>query len=205
MILAGALALALSTTTFAQTTEDDTPTRVVELGAQTNNLSDYRAVIRFGNERSVWRISAFNFAINTGETVQNTNYEMNVESYAFGLSLGKEWRTEMMENLYFRYGADLAGFYSTETRSYTYVDDPTQDSNNLYGRISASANAVFGALYVVNDQWVFGAEFTPGLSWTQNSYGWERPNDPTAGYSNSSSSLSGNLNQSIGISAAFRF
>jgi hypothetical protein len=163
------LTLSISLYTLAQ----ENP-KQKEVGLVMSSFNSFGLTYRFGNIKSLWRLNTlliygneFNEEADSLETTTNNS--------GLGFAIGKEFRNSITDNLEIRYGFDVSFDYSTYKRT---RDDKTtgnidyETKNRTY---SPGVNLVFGLNYIINEQFVIGAELLPGVSYstgTRESYNW---------------------------------
>lgn len=136
-----------------------------EIGIVFSNLNNFGLTFKTGTDRSLWR---FNTLFISGNNMDQTA-DSSVNKWhqmGFGFTLGREYRKVIVENLELRFGADISFSYSQSINDY---DDKTA---NNFDRLSKQTtyrpgiNLVFGLNYVLNDNFVIGAELLPNFSYT---------------------------------------
>ncbi len=160
------LSVSLSYFVIAQeSTHQQEPIKQKEVGLAFSNLDNFGFTYKFGTDKSLWRLNTLFLRGNHME--MPTDSILNVQNeLGFGVKFGKEYRKEIVENLEFRYGADLSFNYSA---SKSEIDDRTlMNMNRLHERktYSPGINLVLGLNYVVKDKLVIGAEILPNFSYS---------------------------------------
>jgi hypothetical protein len=174
-----AFCLFLSYNLFAQEVE-----KQKEIGLVFGNLDDFGLTFKIGNEKSFWRFSSVFLSGNTRKIIYEYMEEKN-GSFGFGLGIGKEFRKGLVDNLEFRYGADLnLGFFklADETKTSDYI------LRHVIKTFEPGINFVIGLNYKLGDKFLIGAELLPGFTFITVSditkykgkyggWGWEDKND----------------------------
>jgi hypothetical protein len=133
-----------------------------EIGLVFSGLNNFGLTFKAGTTKSLWR---FNTLIISGNSMDQTldSSVSKSNSMGFGITLGKEYRKEIVKNLELRYGADLSFTY-TKSKS-DYNDKTIADNDRVNEQITykPGINLVFGFNYVLNDNFVIGAELLPAF------------------------------------------
>jgi hypothetical protein len=126
---------------------------------------------------------------------------------AFGLKIGREWRTTIIGNLEFRYGADLAFTYSHSKNETDdgFVDQYSSDQEST--TYTPGINLVLGFNYVFLNKFVVGFEAMPYFNYiigtsTQQNYYSNNKEDVKSKISGFTYGLS---NTSLLVSLVYRF
>jgi len=174
---------------FAMNLYAEEPKKVTEIGLTTTRplYNSYNLTMKFGNERSVFRISSLSlseYTRNENDIRISGNDTLSVDDYDLSASLafaiGKETRKEIDKNFEFRYGVDFTFAYSSRINDTNY--DTTYTSYGKRNTWSPGFQLVLGFNYVLKDRIVFGVEFLPKLYYSYSRYDFERNYaDPTEG------------------------
>jgi len=177
-----------------------------EIGLVFSNLDNFGLSFKTGTNKSLWR---FNTLFITGNNTDNTadslvNKQSNM---GFGVKIGKEYRKDLVDNLEFRFGADISFTYSQSKSEY---DDKTvndYDRLNKQTTYRPGVNLVFGFNYKLGDNFVIGAELLPNFSYTAGTstekyYNTNNGDDVKSDISGFSYGLS---NTSVLLSLAYKF
>jgi hypothetical protein len=177
-----------------------------EIGLVFSSLNNYGLTFKIGTEKGLWRFTTLNLSGNSQKTVADSLTTKNTTT-GFGLKIGREWRTTIIGNLEFRYGADLAFTYShskNETDD-TYVDkfSDTFESTTY----TPGINLVLGFNYVFLNKFVVGFEALPYFNYAT---GTTTQKNSNSNYTNEvKSKLSGFTyglsNTSLLVSLVYRF
>jgi hypothetical protein len=155
--------------------------KITEIGLTTTRplYNSYNLTMKFGNERSVFRISSLSLSEYTrgendiriigNDTLSVGDYDLSA-SLAF--AIGKETRKEIDKNFEFRYGVDFTFAYSSRIGDTDY--DTTYTSYGKRNTWSPGLQLVLGFNYVLKDRIVFGVEFLPKLYYSYSRYDYER-------------------------------
>lgn len=156
------ICVSLSYTVFAQET-----VKQKEIGLVFSNLNNFGLTYKTGTERSLWR---FNTVLVSGGFNESTYHNLQIiqGNFGFGVNIGKEYRKPLVENIEFRYGADLS-FSLSQSKNENH-----QITNNIYNSLKDTRyvpgfNFVLGLNFKFNDKFVLGAELLPGISYTYRS------------------------------------
>jgi hypothetical protein len=177
-----------------------------ELGLVLYGFDHFGFSYKTGSAQSLWR---FKTLFSSGSTMkeESENKEIKYGSNAVGISIGKEFRSKLMNNLEFRYGADISFQYSINKNQTNITTNPKSVFKNTDTRYTPGINAVIGLNYVLKDRFVIGAELLPYFSYYTGKSKNETSNDTNN--SSISSNISGfnyGLNISyVLISFAYRF
>jgi len=131
-----------------------------EIGLVFNNLDNFGLTFRTGTEKALWRFTTLYLSGNN--TTQNADSsEIKDISTGFGLKFGREYRTTIIGNLEFRYGADLSFTYNhskNETDDKFVEEYSSLQESTTY---SPGINLVLGFNYVFLNKFVVGFEAMP--------------------------------------------
>lgn len=189
--------------------QNNYPSSIKEIGVQLNNLSDWGVVYRMGTERALWRFSAFGFGLDWHQTNDLMQVDDRGQSFQISAAVGHEWRKPIAEGFEFRYGTELGLGYAHDK---TVMVDPNALTEGIQypttelRRGTVSLAAVLGINYVLYDEWVFGAELNPSLSYNfgrteyVNQLGFT-----TALVMEDTWSIQANAAQALRLTAAYRF
>ncbi len=135
-----------------------------EVGLLFSNFDNFGLTYKTGTNKSMWR---FNTLILNGSNRIEITDSLETESKGFGFSIqvGHELRTNISDNLEFRYGADLSFTYNNSEYDY---DDKTIDNHDQISERSVyepGFNFVVGLNYKINDHFILGAELLPSISY----------------------------------------
>ena len=135
-----------------------------EIGLIFSNLDNFGLSFKIGSAKSLWRFNTL--SVSGSNSVQNSDSIVNkLINNGIGISIGKEYRKNIVENLEFRYGAELSFSYS---HSESYYDDISVDNEDVFQTQKTyrpGINLVFGLNYVLNDNFLIGAELLPNFSY----------------------------------------
>jgi hypothetical protein len=131
-----------------------------EIGLVFGSLNNFGLTYKIGTEKGLWRFTTLYLSGNNQKTVADSLSTKNM-SNGFGLKVGREWRTTVMGNLEFRFGADLSF-------AYNYSKNETDDKfvgyyNNLQESTTYTPgiDLVLGFNYVFLNKFVVGIEAMP--------------------------------------------
>lgn len=177
-----------------------------EIGLIFSNLDNFGLTFRTGTAESLWR---FNTLLITGNNRKNTNEDVidkqnNIE---VGISVGKEFRKSIIQNIELRYGADLSFNYSLSKSNTDVNNDNTIDRSTKNTNYTPGINLVLGLNYKLSDHFVIGAEVLPYFIYTagtviQKTY---LPNNTIENESKSSAFNYGLSNRSVLLSLVYRY
>lgn len=176
-----------------------------EIGLVFSNLNNFGLTYKSGTDQSLWR---FNTLFISGKNMEQTEDSSvyNQNRMGFGIKFGKEYRKVIVENLELRYGADISFTYShskTDKDDKSVNDYDWQREQTIY---SPGINLVLGLNYVINDNFVIGAEMLPNFTYvkeiseTKNIYNSDEELE-----SDNSGFNYGLSNSSVLLSLAYRF
>jgi len=177
-----------------------------EIGIVFSNLDNFGLTFKTGTDKSLWRFNTlFLSGSNMDYTADSSVNKQN--NMGFGIKLGKEYRKEIVKNLELRFGADISFTYSQSKSDY---DDKTVDDDDRLNKQTTyrpGINLVFGFNYILNDNFVIGAELLPNFSYTTGTsvekyYYTNNGNEVKSDISGFSYGLS---NTSVLLSLAYRF
>lgn len=201
------LMFAAALVSFSIMAQNETKVRVQEAGIGFYNFNGGFALIyKIGNQKSLWRFNTLFLRGNSSkQEADNSTYKMSNSGY--GLSVGKEFRKTIVNNLELRYGADVtfSYYYQKQER----IDNSTGNDidasylNEVYS-YSPGIDLVFGLNYVVKEKLVIGAEILPYIRYNFGKTTREELQliDSTTDDSGFSYGLS---NQSVLVSISYRF
>lgn len=189
------LALSLSMSVTAQE-----KVKQKEVGISLASIEEFGFTFKTGTDKSLWRFNTLLVSgMNLNQTEEDFTYER--KNMELTVAFGKEYRKEITKNLELRLGADFSFSYefSKYEENYTSVDDEDEMSESK--TYSPGINLVFGFNYVINSNFIIGAEVLPGVSYEKKIH---NGNSPWGNYE--SSDFSYNLsNSSALLSFAYRF
>lgn len=142
--------------------------KVKELGIIFDNLDSYGLTYRWGQSNSLWRLSGI-----VGEgynyKASDSDEDLNEGRFSIGADIGKEKRKRLTEQLFLRLGGQVNAEY------YSYKRDTSMGSDEEYVNKYATvgANFILGFCYINKSNFVFGAEFLPGVSYMWGKIGNE--------------------------------
>ena len=182
------------------------PEKQKEIGLVFSNFDNFGITYKTGTAKSLWRFRTM--SISGGKMNQTQDSTLNKQNdFDFGFALGKEYRKEIAKKLELRYGADLSFSYSNH--KYDSNDLSVRDNDGISSQtfFRPGFNLVFGLNYILNDNFVIGAEVLPSFNYTTSIAKGEYYNDnnfrevknETLGFSYGLSS------NSVLLSLAYRF
>lgn len=140
--------------------------KINEIGLTFTDTYDFGLTYKFGIEKSLWR---FNFLdiIGSGTELSYENYTNDYDLNGLSMSIGKEFRKNIVNNMEFCYGADL---------SFTYLYQKNVATNNLlrvssdyvvdYNIYQPGMNLILGLNYILKQKIVIGASFLPTINYS---------------------------------------
>ena len=173
-------------------------TKQKEVGLIFSSLDNFGLAFKAGSDKSLWR---FNALIISGSNHEETGDSLYVKDsqIGFAVQFGKEYRKIIVENLEFRYGADIL-FRYTKSKS-DYNDKSVNDSDRFSERIiyEPGINLVFGLNYVIKDKFVIGAEVLPAFTYRTGKRVYNETEHDILGFSYGLSNMSAFLSLSYRI------
>ncbi len=189
--------------TFSVVSMAQEKTKQKEVGLVFNSLNSFGLTYKTGTEKSLWRFSTLIISSNNQEEVSDSS-ALKQSNAGFGLRFGKEYRKVIVENLEFRYGADLAFTYSHTKLDYNDKSVGDNDRINEQTIYAPGINLVLGLNYVFKDSFVLGAELLPYFTYRTGTSKGDYRNDYEI--SSDITGFSYGLNNtSAMISLAYRF
>jgi hypothetical protein len=177
-----------------------------EIGLVFSSLNNYGLTFKIGTQKGLWRFTTLNLSGNNQKAVADSLTTKNMTT-AFGLKIGREWRTTIIGNLEFRYGADLAFTYSHSKNETDdgFVDQYSSDQEST--TYTPGINLVLGFNYVFLNKFVVGFEAMPYFNYiigtsTQQNYYSNNKEDVKSKISGFTYGLS---NTSLLVSLVYRF
>ncbi len=139
-------------------------TKQQEVGIVFSNVNNFGLTYRIGTDNALWRFNTV-FISGGDSKTRADSLAINRSDLGFGISVGREYRKRIVENLELRYGVDLSFRYSQDNYSYlnTNGTDRTYESNTT--TYQPGINLIFGLNYLFNSKLVVGAELLPGFSY----------------------------------------
>ncbi|MGA2822881.1 MAG: hypothetical protein ABSE72_05080 [Bacteroidales bacterium] len=131
-----------------------------ELGVVFGSLNNFGLTFKVGTEKGLWRFTTLYLSGNDQKAVADSLTSENI-STGFGLKFGREYRTTIIGNLEFRYGADLSFTYNhskNETDDKFVEEYSSLQESTTY---SPGINLVLGFNYVFLNKFVVGFEAMP--------------------------------------------
>ncbi len=175
-----------------------------EIGLVFRNFDSFGLSFKKGTTNSLWR---FKTLVLTGENSFDNQEDTLIykkSGIGFSVSLGKEFRKTIVENLEFRFGADIYFSYSrfkSDTNDKTINDNDDVSKHMIY---RPGLNLVLGLNYVIKDKFVIGAEIQPGVSYAYN-VSKEKLNNADETKADNSTFTYGFSNTAVLVSLSYRF
>lgn len=144
-------------------------TKQKEAGLVSSNLSNFGLTFKTGTATSMWRFNTLIISGSDSEKSGDSTLSSLINA-GFDIKIGKEFRKEISENFEFRYGVDLSFSYD---RALTEEDDKSiadADHRQEQTTYQPGINLVLGMNYILNDNFVFGAELMPYFRYTTGTY-----------------------------------
>ncbi len=143
------------------------PKKVKEIGLITNNLDNFGFSLKIGNEKGLWRLIALSASGNHSKDAFWDDREQKTNNIGIKIKIGREYKKQIVNSLYFRYGMDLGFGYSYNKEDYQFHNKhyPYQ---NLEKQILYQPEIKFllGFSYFFKNNIVLGAEILPGFVYT---------------------------------------
>lgn len=158
-IMLGMIVLIMSANTYAQETN-----KTKEVGIVFRNFDYFGITYRTGSNKSVWRFQSL-YLTNSKTTELSDSLDRKLSGSGFTLSIGKEFRKKLSENLMFRYGADISFGYFKSSNIYEDKTILDRDWNNSSKLFSPGLHFVVGINYLVSKNLIIGAELLPGIKY----------------------------------------
>jgi len=139
-------------------------TKRKEAGIVFYSLDNFGVVYRVGSDRALWRMQTL-FLVGSSRNHVADSSEVHQGNNGVSVRFGREFRKEISEKLFLRYGADA--FFSFQNNTYEF-DDKSIDNYDQHTktRIYAPGVAfVIGVNYELNDHLVCGFELLPSVSY----------------------------------------
>lgn len=139
-------------------------TKQKEVGLLFSNLDQFGITFKTGTNKSLWRFNTLFLSGYNGQETSDSLYS-DYSNIGFNFQVGHEFRTNISDNLEFRYGADLSFSFSQAERD---INDKSIDNRDSYSKIMTyepGINLIIGFNYIINDNLVFGAELLPSVSY----------------------------------------
>lgn len=137
-----------------------------EVGLIFNNLDNFGITYRTGTNAALWR---FNTMVLTGSVIKPNTFDPDIERnesvFGYSFSLGREKRNFVSENFEFRYGLELFTNYM-HNRTVQIIGNNKPLEKTLSRSFGLSF--VLGVNYVLNDNFAFGAELLPSVSYSKS-------------------------------------
>lgn len=181
-------------------------TKQKELGLTFRNLDSFGLSYKTGSEKALWRFNTLLLSGNKSEE-KSDNVSNDQSSAGVSVSFGREYRKSILDDLEFRYGADVSFSYTKSKTDYSDQNYPDYARKIERTSYHPGINVVLGLNYVINQKIVVGVEVLPSFSYNTgesvetNYYetGDEEVKSDLSGYSY------GLSNTSALISIAYRF
>jgi hypothetical protein len=182
------------------------PVKQKEIGLVFSNLDNFGLTFKTGTNKSLWRFNTLFINGNNREATADSLLS-KMSSMGFGVKIGKEYRKGIVDNLEFRFGADVSFAYY---QSKLEADDKTVNDYDRFNEQTVympGVNLVFGFNYNISDNFVLGAELLPSFSYTTGSSIEKYYYDNNGGEvkSDISGFNYGLSNSSVLLSLAYRF
>jgi hypothetical protein len=183
------------------------PDFVKEIGLSFSSLDNFGVSFKFGKETSPWKIGAFTLS-DTWAKEKSINPDglklmsMNQNSNGFSVQLGKEFRNEIIDNVYFTFGPDY-NFINYNMKYNYQMNEISVDVLNYdlkYNIHELGFN--LGFTYVYNDKIVLQAFMIPGIYYLKASGKFEEGNNIIETINQKG--IEYNLNNNIQFTIAYR-
>lgn len=175
-------------------------TKQQELGLAFNSINNFGITYKIGHKKALWRFNTLMIAGNTRhESVDSISQDQL--NTGFGITMGREYRHELLSNFEIRYGADLSFRYNYSRLESEGLGYERLESRSVY---NPGVNIVFGFNYVVAEHLVIGAELLPSFSWEKATVKRTLPDQPDYEHQYSGYHF-GLSNNSALLSIAYRF
>jgi len=135
-----------------------------EIGIVFSNLDNFGLTFKTGTNKSLWRFNTL-FISGSNSEVPGDSVVSKRSNLGFGFKIGREYRTEIKENIELRFGADLSFTYSQSKSEY---DDKTIDNFDQiieHTTYRPGLNLVLGLNYMLSENILIGAELLPGFTY----------------------------------------
>jgi hypothetical protein len=136
-----------------------------EIGTVFSDLNNFGVTYKTGTENRLWRFTALYLSRND----QKTEYDSSsTESRSFGIGakFGYEYRILLVDNLEFRYGADLSFSFSNYKADYEQPQPYYYYSIRRTSTYTPGINLVLGFNYVIRNKLVIGIEALPYFTYS---------------------------------------
>ena len=178
------------------------PEKQREVGVTLSNGGSFGATYRVGTASALWRFSALSSSIYRNSSYEDSTSSITQRAGAF-LRVGREFRSLKSDNLELRYGLDVGYGYSinhykweTERASDNYSYRTSQDHDiGLFG--------VVGANYIIDENLVIGAEFTPSIQYSRINSSREANGAPPI--SSTANTFNASISNALTLSVVYRF
>jgi len=158
-----------------------------EVGLTFRSLDSFGMTFRTGTTRALWRFNTV-FLSGNKETFSADSVDSEASSSGFNLSIGREFRKPVNENLTLRFGADVTFRYSkyrNQTNDKSIVNDDYISERTTYG---PGIELVFGLNYALGKNFIIGAELLPSFQYhtgksTTSSLYYEKTESDISGFS----------------------
>ena len=195
----------VSSMAWAQTEEnnDDSKLKQQEVGVQFSGLGSFGLTYRVGTPEAMWRFQLLNgsLGLTNGDRDSILNRSNNLTVW---IGAGREIRKPIAENLELRYGVSIGYGYQ---RRATLFEDQNSDIFNrtTYNDHNATASLITGINYVLDDQFIFGAELTPGIQYTRTRRSVDVGDGAATPQDTINNTFRARLSNMLTLSAVYRF
>lgn len=185
------LLLLLTLLTFQNSLSAQNTEKQHEIGLRFSNLDNFGAIYKFGNERTLYRLSLLQGYVQDLKTEYSSSSESKVKAHGFGLALGFEKPLPVNDQFAFYWGCELGGTYGNSKQSGSLVSETTTKNTRL------DFDFVLGCKYKASERIRIGAELLPGFYYSKV--------DGTENSQNNKSFGFGLSNQSAAITVSYCF
>ncbi len=203
------LIIAFTISIIAVAQENESTSLQKEVGLTFRNLDEFGISYKIGRDQGFWRFNTV-FLSGNHATIDNEDFDddFDTSNFGIGISIGKETRKLIAENLEYRFGVDFSFNYSQSkgatpsNSSYShYYSNNYEPTKNKY--FTPGFNLVLGLNYIIKEHLVLGVELMPYISYTfgESSVG-ESYNKETTEHSNFKYGVN---SSSVLLSLAYRF
>lgn len=166
------LIIAITISIIAVSQEKEETTSKKEFGLTFRNLDEFGFSYKFGKNQTFWRFNTVFLSGNSENKDFERDDDINTSNFGIGVSLEKETRKMISDDLEYRFGADFSFNYNYSKSAvqnasyssyYNNSNDYEQTKSNFF---TPGLNLVFGLNYIIKEHLVLGIELMPYISHT---------------------------------------
>jgi hypothetical protein len=179
--------------------------RIKEIGLTLEGFDDFGLNYKVGRPDALWRFSSMFLSGGRYETAYPSYQEEIQKTIGIGIGIGREFRKPVVENLQFRYGADITFSYNT-SESEIHPNEAYYNRTVNRNQYRPGLAFVLGVNYIIKEKFIIGAEILPGFYYSsvEETTDFDSADNEDSHSDTSSYGFNGSLSSAL-LTLAFRF